>query len=75
MLPRCTGRCGALAMRDPSAAKMAHEKSSRSLMLVDMDVCCSDLPIDSATAINLFEKRDSKTGSAVNAGMIRYDTM
>ena len=54
---------------------MAHEKSSRSLMLVDMDVCCSDLPIDSATAINLFEKRDSKTGSAANAGMIRYDTM
>ncbi|CFE02638.1 Uncharacterised protein [Bordetella pertussis] len=33
--PRCTGMCGALAIRLPSASKMAQEKSRRSLMLTE----------------------------------------
>src|SRR6266498_1057789 len=33
--PRCTGMCGALAMRLPSTSKRAQEKSSRSFMLAD----------------------------------------
>ena len=33
--PRCTGMCGALAIRAPVASKMAQEKSSRSLMLTE----------------------------------------
>jgi hypothetical protein len=33
--PRCTGMCGALAIRLPSASNSAHEKSRRSLMLTE----------------------------------------
>ncbi len=33
--PRCTGMCGALAMRLPSAANSAQEKSRRSLMFTE----------------------------------------
>ena len=33
--PRCTGMCGALAIRLPSASNSAQEKSSRSLMLTE----------------------------------------
>jgi hypothetical protein len=35
MLPRCTGMCGALAIRLPSASNSAQEKSSRSLMFTE----------------------------------------
>ncbi len=38
MAPRCTGRCGALATREPSGPNSAQEKSSRSLMLTDTEV-------------------------------------
>lgn len=40
MAPRCTGRCGALATREPSGPNSAQEKSNRSLMLTDTDVRC-----------------------------------
>ncbi len=33
--PRCTGMCGALAIRLPSRSNSAHEKSSRSLMFTE----------------------------------------
>ena len=33
--PRCTGMCGALAIRLPSASNSAQLKSSRSLMLTE----------------------------------------
>ena len=35
MEPRCTGMCGAFAIRLPSASNRAQEKSSRSLMLTE----------------------------------------
>jgi len=42
--PRCTGMWGALATRPPPASKSAHEKSSRSLMLVLIEVRCARSP-------------------------------
>ena len=45
MAPRWTGMWGALATRPPSGPNMAHEKSSRSLMLVEMDVRCRTLVV------------------------------
>ena len=41
--PRCTGIWGALATKPPSGPNNAQEKSSRSLMLVDIDVRCNTL--------------------------------
>lgn len=55
---------GALATRSPSGAKSAQEKSSLSLILVLIEVCCNDRPIASATLINLFAKRVRSIGSA-----------
>ncbi|MNT95433.1 hypothetical protein D3C72_2373130 [compost metagenome] len=40
MDPRCTGMCGALAIRRACASKMAQEKSRRSLMLTEYAVFC-----------------------------------
>ena len=42
--PRCTGMCGAFATRPPVASKTAHEKSRRSLMLVETAVCGAPRP-------------------------------
>ena len=63
--PRCTGMCGALAIRLPSASNSAHEKSSRSLMLTEYAVLASVTPICSAIAMNRLLKTSSSTGSAV----------
>ena len=56
--------CGALATRLPSAANTAQEKSSRSLMLTEYAVFCSDTPICSAIDMNRLLKTSSITGSA-----------
>ena len=66
--PRCTGMCGAFAIRLPSASKIAQEKSRRSLMLTECAVARSRSPICSATAMNRLEKTSSSTGSASAAG-------
>ena len=55
--------CGALAMRAPSALKIAQEKSSRSLMLTLVAVAWSATPISSAMAMNRLLKISSRTGS------------
>ncbi len=55
--------CGALAMRLPAASKIAHEKSSRSLMLTEYAVLASVTPICSAMAMNRLLKTSSSTGS------------
>lgn len=41
--PKCTGMWGAFETRPPSGPKTAHEKSSRSLMLVEIEVLWSIL--------------------------------
>ncbi len=69
--PRCTGMCGALAIRLPSASNSAHEKSSRSLMLTEYAVLASVTPICSAIAMNRLLKTSSSTGSAVGADRVR----
>ena len=46
--PRCTGMCGALAIRSPAASKTAQEKSSRSLIVTLAAVFSSTAPICSA---------------------------
>ena len=53
MAPRCTGRWGALATRDPSGPNIAHEKSRRSLIFTLMLVRCKVRPICSAMPMNL----------------------
>jgi hypothetical protein len=63
MDPKCIGMKGALATRSPSGANKAHEKSSRSLMFVLIEVCCSERPIASATLIKRFAKSVSRIGS------------
>src|SRR5476649_2915716 len=63
--PRCTGMCGALAIRLPAASKMAQLKSSRSLMLTEYAVFCKRRPICSAIDMNRLLKISSITGSAV----------
>ena len=63
--PRCTGMCGALAIRLPSASNSAQEKSSRSLMLTEYAVLASVTPICSAIAMNRLLNTSSRTGSAV----------
>lgn len=68
MEPRWIGINGAFATKSPSGAKRAHEKSRRSLILVLMEVCCSDRPMASATLMNLFANRVNKIGSALLLG-------
>ena len=63
--PRCTGICGALATRVASAAKIAQEKSSRSLMFTEYAVFCSDTPICSAIDMNRLLNTSSMIGSAL----------
>ena len=55
---------GAFATRSPSGANNAQEKSSLSLMLVLIEVCCRDRPMASATLINLLAKRVRRMGSS-----------
>ena len=62
--PRCTGRWGALATRDPSGPNRAHEKSRRSLMLTLTLVRCRTRPICSAMPMKRCENTASCTGSA-----------
>jgi len=57
--------CGALAIRLPSASKIAQLKSSRSLMLTEYAVFCSRSPICSAMDMNRLLKISSMTGSAL----------
>uniref|UniRef100_A0A6B0UJ01 Putative secreted protein n=1 Tax=Ixodes ricinus TaxID=34613 RepID=A0A6B0UJ01_IXORI len=64
MAPRWTGMCGALHTRPPSGPNKAHEKSSRSLMFVEMAVLCKILPICSAMLMNRCEKSDRRTASS-----------
>src|SRR6266850_2242474 len=61
--PRCTGMCGALAIRLPVPSKMAQEKSRRSLMFTEYAVFCSRRPICSAIDMNRLLKISSLTGS------------
>ena len=60
---------GALATRSPSGANSAQEKSSRSLMLVLIEVCCNERPMASATLIKRLAKRVSKIGSGPLRGV------
>jgi hypothetical protein len=62
--PRCTGRCGALAMRPPAVSNSAQEKSSRSLMLTECAVLASVTPILSAIDMKRLLNISSMTGSA-----------
>ena len=62
--PRCTGMCGALAIRLPSGSNSAQEKSSRSLMLTDCAVFSRRTPICSAIDMKRLLKTSSSTGSA-----------
>ena len=62
--PRCTGMCGAFAIRLPSGSNSAHEKSSRSLMFTDWAVDSRAAPICWAIAMNRLLKISSSTGSA-----------
>ena len=64
--PRCTGTCGALTIRRPSASNSAQEKSSRSLMLTLVEVLRSTVPICSATAMNMLLNSSSRTGSGAS---------
>ena len=66
--PKCMGMKGAFATRSPSGAKRAQEKSSRSLILVLMEVCCKERPIASATLMKRFAKRVKRIGSGASAG-------
>jgi hypothetical protein len=59
MAPRWTGICGALDTSPPSGPNSAQEKSSRSLMFVDIDVRCKIRPICSAIDMKRCEKMDS----------------
>jgi hypothetical protein len=61
--PKWIGMNGALATRSPSGANKAHEKSSLSLMLVLIDVCCRDRPIASATLMKRLANRVKRIGS------------
>ncbi len=64
MAPRWIGINGAFATNSPSGAKSAHEKSSRSLIFVLIEVCWSDRPMASATLMKRLAKRVSIMGSA-----------
>ncbi|EDT37264.1 hypothetical protein BamMEX5DRAFT_6959 [Burkholderia ambifaria MEX-5] len=73
--------CGAFAIRLPSPSKIAHEKSSRSLMFTEYAVFCSRSPICSAIDMNRLLKISSRTGSAsvpserrVGSGVVRVST-
>ena len=55
--------CGALAINDPPASKMAQEKSSRSFTFTDSAVFCSVYPICSAIDMNRLLNTSSITGS------------
>ena len=59
------GMNGAFAIKSPSGPNSAHEKSSRSLILVLMDVCWRLRPIASATLMNRFAKSVNKMGSGL----------
>ena len=61
--PRCTGMCGAFAIRLPCSSNNAHEKSRRSLMFTDVAVFASVTPICSAMDMNRLLKTSSSTGS------------
>jgi hypothetical protein len=63
MDPKWIGIYGAFATKSPSGPNNAHEKSSRSLMLVLIEVCCNDRPIASATLINRFANKVKRIGS------------
>ena len=58
--------CGALAIKDPSGANIAQEKSSRSLMLTDAAVFSRTTPICSAMDMNRLLNTSSITGSTVS---------
>ena len=62
--PRCTGVCGAFAIKSPLLSKTAQEKSNRSLMFTERAVYCNLTPICSAIDINKLLNTSSKIGSA-----------
>ena len=72
ILPRCTGRCGALATKFPCASNNAHEKSSLSLILVLAEVLYSVIPIYSAIDMNLCPKIDSSIESSGTSSIALY---
>ena len=61
--PKCTGMCGALAIKLPAASKIAQEKSRRSLMLTEDAVFSSTTPICSAIDMKSALKISRRTGS------------
>mmetsp|Transcript_42976 Transcript_42976/g.102241 ORF Transcript_42976/g.102241 Transcript_42976/m.102241 type:complete len:219 (-) Transcript_42976:1321-1977(-) len=63
MEPRWTGMCGAFATRPPLSSNSAHEKSRRSLMLVEIDVRWRVRPICSAIDMKRCWNIDSCTAS------------
>lgn len=63
MLPRWTGRWGALATRFPNLSKRAQEKSNLSFILILIAVFSNYFPISSAIAINLLENNDNYSKS------------
>lgn len=63
MLPRCTGRCGALATRLPVWSNRAQLKSNLSLIFVLEAVLYSVIPIYSAMDMNLCAKMLNSTTS------------
>ena len=61
--PKWTGRCGALATRDPSGPNKAQEKSNLSFIFVEQAVFYNVLPIYSAIDINRLPNIDNTIGS------------
>lgn len=55
---------GAFATKSPSGANIAQEKSKRSLIFVDIDVCRNDRPIASAMLMKRLAKSARRIGSA-----------
>ena len=74
MEPRCTGMCGALATRPPSASKTAHEKSRRSLTLTDRAVFGQGHPHllgDGHEAVVVEDEQEGRSASASAADRAR----
>ena len=57
------GDVGGVGHQPSAGSKIAQEKSRRSLMFTDRDVCCRVTPIRSATDMNRLLKTSSITGS------------
>lgn len=68
--PKWIGMNGAFATKSPSGPNSAHEKSSRSLILVLIEVCWRLRPMASATLMNRLAKSVNRIGSGPFGSLI-----